>query len=153
MHRGPTFTWGRFRSGLCRHLLFIRGACRVTFTAPRKMLTLNKLNMEKQFICGRNSKRIAGAELPTLTPHIQFLTPKKKSDFGPRRVRSFSNSPTVDGAKERICKESQAPPIHPLLKLCVVHMGCTDGFGVESICCARRELIAPGNTLKNDKWF
>ena len=28
--------------------------------------------------------------------------------------------------------------------------GCTDGFGVESIFCARRELIAPGNTLKND---
>ena len=63
---------------------------------------------------------------------------QKKSDFGPRRVRSFSNSPAVDGAKERICnarftpgaeaphraKESQAPPIHPLLNLCVVHMGC-----------------------------
>src|SRR4029434_7478059 len=38
-----------------------------------------------------------------LTPHIQYLTQKKKkSDFGPRRVRSFSNSPTVDAAKERI---------------------------------------------------
>ena len=38
-----------------------------------------------------------------LTPHIQFLTAKKKSDFGPRRVRYFSNSPRVAGAKERIC--------------------------------------------------
>ena len=28
---------------------------------------------------------------------------KKKSDFGPRRVRYFSNSPRVAGAKERIC--------------------------------------------------
>ena len=28
---------------------------------------------------------------------------KKKSDFGPRRVRSFSNSPTVNAAMERIC--------------------------------------------------
>ena len=57
---------------------------------------------------------------------------KKKSDFGPRRVRSFSNSPTVDGAKERICnarcklkrraKDSQAPPIHPPVKpLCGSH--------------------------------
>ena len=61
---------------------------------------------------------------------------KKKSDFGPRRVRSFSNSPTVDSAKERICnagftpgaeaprraKESQAPPIHPPVKpLCGSH--------------------------------
>ena len=38
-----------------------------------------------------------------LTPHIQFLTAKKKSDFGPRRVRYFSNSPRVAGTKERIC--------------------------------------------------
>ena len=61
---------------------------------------------------------------------------QKKSDFGPRRVRSFSNSPTVDSAKERICnagftpgaeaprraKGSQAPPIHPPVKpLCGSH--------------------------------
>ena len=38
-----------------------------------------------------------------LTPHIQFLKPPKKSDFGPRRVCSLSNTPTVDGEKERIC--------------------------------------------------
>ena len=70
-----------------------------------------------------------------LTPHIQFLTPKKKQIFG-LGVRSFSNSPTVDSAKERICnarftpgaeaprraKESQAPPIHPPVKpLCGSH--------------------------------
>ena len=34
---------------------------------------------------------------------------KKKSDFGPRRVRSFSNSPTVDSAKERICNAGFTP--------------------------------------------
>ena len=74
----------------------------------------------------------------TLSRHTSNFSRQKKSDFGPRRVRSFSNSPTVDSAKERICnlftpgaeelkrraKESQAPPIHPLLNLCVVHMGC-----------------------------
>ena len=38
-----------------------------------------------------------------LTPHIQFLTP------GPRRVRSFLNSPTVDSAKERICNARFTP--------------------------------------------
>ena len=60
---------------------------------------------------------------------------KKNSDLGPRRVRSFSNSPTVDSAKERICNAGFTPgraaprtarrlPSTPLLKLCVVHMGC-----------------------------
>ena len=81
---------------------------------------------------------------------------KKKSDFGHKRVRSISNSPTVDSAKERICNAGFTPGAEAPL---VVHLGCdaprrygakacTDGFGVESIFCARRERIATGNTLK-----
>src|SRR4029434_5666021 len=80
-----------------------------------------------------------------LTPHIQFLTPKKISDFGPRGVRSFSNSQRVAGAKERICN-----PIRCIDILFTGTAQCSESPIFRNLNIPKNS--PPGEILKYFKW-